>query len=932
MNSAPDPETQMRFFRKWLVVVPLVMVIGALPWMFGGVHTSVQLLLVGSICAFLFVRLTLLADANNSIPASLVLLLAAIGLGVVQVLPLGEATHLLSPRSYELWSGSTNNDLQLAAPLVTGEKQAERQTGLRFITQMGRATSTKAKISLYPYSTRNDVVLLTASVAVFFLGSQILARARWRRALFLAVSVNGAAFAFFGIAQQLAWNGQIYGQVPLTQGGRPFAAFVNGNNAAGYLNLCMSAAIGFWLYAFSKGDEWSRDEQARRWATDGSADRSSWLRRSLAWWATQIGQLNAIRMVAVLILVVVLSGILCTFSRGAWLATAVSLGAVVAILASRKRVAAAAAGLVGVALLSLVLISWLEQGESVSSRWKSLESQFSNPTDARLDHWPAGLRASRDYWLIGSGLGTYRYAYRPYSHSLEDVWFLHAENQYIEALCEGGLIGLALMLAVLGSMFLACCRLLSDGSGDRRIVGVVGVYALLSQSVHAFFDFGLYLPANTALFALLCGTVAGAAATGRSRSSSRIRNGTRSYRRALQRFWARIAHRADLQAGLTAALSIGLIFGVSHLRAKSLVEDAVSRVGRSDAPLQNAPPQNAAQSKAALRLVTEQIEQLTTALAGAPYHAEAHQVLAGLWIHRYRLQALESLQPLAPEGTSRSQTWSLTAPLVLQQRVFRYQTQGRTIELENLRRSESVQTNLGNAARSLLQSMHSCAAMPRPRMTLAELAPALTATASTNAWSNSAVWLRSAEYLAGSNLPLLKECAMAQLQAGHVKDGLQTLQRAVSLHPSYFIESLQISVLYAKPAVAVEIIAADSIKLMVESSNSDYAGRHRRLKQAMLSRAQQLLKTASIDSARRHQINGSIHAAMERDREAIESFRNALKERPDMTAWRYELAVLQHKSGRLQEAWKNARICLRMEPDNERFDALFQQLNRARMQ
>jgi len=173
---------------------------------------------------------------------------------------------------------------------------------------------------------------------------------------------------------------------------------------------------------------------------------------------------------------------------------------------------------------------------------------------------------------------------------------------------------------------------------------------------------------------------------------------------------------------------------------------------------------------------------------------------------------------------------------------------------------------------------------------------------------------------------------MAQLQAGHVKDGLQTLQRAVSLHPSYFIESLQISVLYAKPAVAVEIIAADSIKLMVESSNSDYAGRHRRLKQAMLSRAQQLLKTASIDSARRHQINGSIHAAMERDREAIESFRNALKERPDMTAWRYELAVLQHKSGRLQEAWKNARICLRMEPDNERFDALFQQLNRARMQ
>ena len=128
-------------------------------------------------------------------------------------------------------------------------------------------------------------------------------------------------------------------------------------------------------------------------------------------------------------------------------------------------------------------------------------------------NWADGWRAAEDLLPAGSGLGTYRYIYRAYQQQPYDVWYYHAENQYLQALVEAGLPGLGLLLAVLGLVALACWRLLQHApDAATYALGVAGTFALSSQAIHAVFDFGLYLPANMLLLALICGAVCGRAA------------------------------------------------------------------------------------------------------------------------------------------------------------------------------------------------------------------------------------------------------------------------------------------------------------------------------------------------------------------------------------------------------------------------------------
>jgi len=57
----------------------------------------------------------------------------------------------------------------------------------------------------------------------------------------LIMAINGVAIAFFGLVQQLTWNGRLFWQVPLEQGGEPFGPFVDRNHAGGFLTLCLAA-------------------------------------------------------------------------------------------------------------------------------------------------------------------------------------------------------------------------------------------------------------------------------------------------------------------------------------------------------------------------------------------------------------------------------------------------------------------------------------------------------------------------------------------------------------------------------------------------------------------------------------------------------------------------------------------------------------------
>jgi hypothetical protein len=99
-------------------------------------------------------------------------------------------------------------------------------------------------ISIYPLETRMHIATLSIALLAFFLSTQLFPNRRTQVWLFSALAITGLALSFFGLCQKLSRNGHLFWTGPEIINGKPFAAWVNRNNAAGYLNMTFAAALG----------------------------------------------------------------------------------------------------------------------------------------------------------------------------------------------------------------------------------------------------------------------------------------------------------------------------------------------------------------------------------------------------------------------------------------------------------------------------------------------------------------------------------------------------------------------------------------------------------------------------------------------------------------------------------------------------------------
>ena len=108
-----------------------------------------------------------------------------------------------------------------------------------------------------------------------------------------------------------------------------------------------------------------------------------------------------------------------------------------------------------------------------------------------------------DFWLTGTGEGTYRTSMLYYQRGEREVQFNQAHNHYLQAMSEGGLIALGLL----------GCALVALGRTVRERVKVDGsaVYwiragaatGLMAAALQSLWETGLTMPANAALASVL---------------------------------------------------------------------------------------------------------------------------------------------------------------------------------------------------------------------------------------------------------------------------------------------------------------------------------------------------------------------------------------------------------------------------------------------
>ena len=196
---------------------------------------------------------------------------------------------------------------------------------------------------------------------------------------------------------------------------------------------------------------------------------------------------------------VVLAGLIASWSRGGWMAFVAAMATVVVLLPRRSRWGLAlvlVAAVLAVGLYSAGLMPAAIAGRLTSFfsyvRFEDVRGMGVTDTNysvvERMAHWQAALGMWRARFWRGVGLGCYEAAYADYRLILWPLPLGHAHNFYLNLLAEVGLPGLLVYLAWLGAQFIGLAV------ASRRLAGwerglAIGLAAAWTQlAVHSLVD------------------------------------------------------------------------------------------------------------------------------------------------------------------------------------------------------------------------------------------------------------------------------------------------------------------------------------------------------------------------------------------------------------------------------------------------------------
>jgi O-antigen ligase len=230
--------------------------------------------------------------------------------------------------------------------------------------------------------------------------------------------------------------------------------------------------------------------------------------------------------------------------------------------------------LVGVGMFAVIPSVARERLQSLGRVGTDISARY------RVDVWRDTLRMSVSSPLWGQGLGAYAAAFPRYKSGHGELYVEHAENEYLEVLAEGGVLGLGLLGVGLFRLGRSGVATLHDHE-SRLVRGIVtgalaGMAALLAQNLT---DFNFRMPSSLFLFAFLGAVVASQGPFATVALSARVKVlaaaallSLSAISVALEEPDAGLARRSVL------AMAKGPVIPVRLARARTLVEQELQRM------------------------------------------------------------------------------------------------------------------------------------------------------------------------------------------------------------------------------------------------------------------------------------------------------------------------------------------------------------------
>lgn len=554
LSSLPSRQSPLVAFVLAAMEAVLLLLVCLSPWAYGAIHPPFEFLLDAGIAVLLAlwaVRI-LLEGRITWKKSGVALCLAGLFLfGVWQRTPL--------PRSVLAWlSPGTErcyDELLPNKPEVLPSPSAEGPPAPAANARAGPPPG--STLSVYPDATRRESLRFLALFLVFAVVYNNLSSSRALFRLSLVALINGVALSLFALAQFFgAPRNTVYWVYPATS--RAFGPFINRNHFADYANLCIGLGIGLLV-------------------------SQNWRRRSSAFMEEQSSLVQTLQDPRALwicaALGLMVSATAFSLSRGGLLAL-VGAAVICGILGRWQLGRSFRIGsLFFVAGVVAALSTWFGIG-LLKDRFATLGS--SEVLEDRLPIWRRSLPIVAEFPVWGTGYGTYGYIepkYREDAPSREQPgWYYHAHNDYLEILVEGGIVGLALVVAALAMVYRRGYHALERYRGRTEAGLALGaLLAFTALVLHSFGEFGAHIPAITLLATVVAAHLCALGQSKSRRKQSESEGDNNEYRLRLGGFAPVL--------GAIAALGFAVVLFAGSWKVHRIyrLEDAALRTSTTEA-------------------------------------------------------------------------------------------------------------------------------------------------------------------------------------------------------------------------------------------------------------------------------------------------------------------------------------------------------------
>lgn len=337
------------------------------------------------------------------------------------------------------------------------------------------------------YDTRSEAMLWLTYLCCAITAANAVRRERNLVGLAIAISIFGAFLAIFAVVQSFIRPGTLYGVIIPRYPNGVYGPYVSHTHYAGLMEMLVPFPLML--------------AATRRYAGP---------RRIYLIFA---GLLMAASVVA--------SG-----SRGGVIVIAAEL--FVAFLfdsrrSVRARVVTASAIFAAVAIASVLFVT--------TSALDHLRYAVQHPgsdlsIETRVTVYRDALHMIPAHPWLGWGLGSFPTVFPTYRTRYDGTFMNAAHNDYLQLLVETGVLGLGMLVWLIVIVYRSGLRWAPDWKErPAAAVSIAGLIGITGLAIHCLFDFNLQIPANAAVFFVLC-TVActlEAIEKRRSRVSSRTR-------------------------------------------------------------------------------------------------------------------------------------------------------------------------------------------------------------------------------------------------------------------------------------------------------------------------------------------------------------------------------------------------------------------------